>query len=159
MARLPHKHTLMWNALSCHKCTELTIHAHVHSTPLHSLSRKTCSIMANNWTRSPSRLKSLRQSFPRSRNAYQFHLSYLSFSDSFEEILRRACEARLMENFTRFTRSLKEMLSVVRHMREDGRAGCVDAEEGKTCGKSIFTAVFWAPDCWHCFKSVDAVVC
>ncbi len=33
--------------------------------------------------KTPSRLKSLRQSFPRSGNAYQFHFDYLSFSDSF----------------------------------------------------------------------------
>lgn len=65
----------------------------------------------------------------------------------FEEILRRVCEARLMENFTGFTRSLKEMLSVVRLMRNDGRAGCVDTEWEKACGKSIFTAVFWAAVC------------
>lgn len=77
----------------------------------------------------------------------------------FEEILRRACEARLMENFTGFTCSLKEMLSLVRHMREDGRAECVDTEREKACGKSIFTAVFWASVCRHCFKSVDTVDC
>lgn len=45
----------------------------------------------------------------------------------FEEILRRACEARLIENFTGITRSLKETLSVVRHMRKDGWVGGVDA--------------------------------
>lgn len=61
----------------------------------------------------------------------------------FEEILRRVFEARQMENFTGFTSSLKEMLSVVRHMRKDSRAGCVDKEGEKACGKSIFTAVFW----------------
>lgn len=103
-----------WNAFSC---TELTIHAHVCSSP--PPSRLALSFMENalrnghNRTRSPSRLKSPRQSFPRSRNAYQFHLNSLSFSDSFEEISRQACEARLMENFTGFTRSLK-----ARHWRQ-----------------------------------------
>lgn len=87
MARLPSQtHTHDWNALSCHKCTELTIHAHVHSTPPTSTPLSLTENMlrnGHNLTRSPSRLKSLRQSFLRSRNAYQFHFNYLSFSDSF----------------------------------------------------------------------------
>lgn len=96
----------------------------------------------HNWTRSPSRLNHWGSHF---REAEMHISSTLTISPSltvFEEILRRACEARLMENFTGFTRLLKEMLSVVRHMRKDGQAGCVNAERKKACGKSIFTAVF-----------------
>ncbi len=88
MARLPHRHTSVTEMLSHAQMHRADIQAHVHSTPpprSHlSLSWKTLR-NGHYWTCSPSRLKSLRQSFLRSRNAYQFTLTISPSLTVFEE--------------------------------------------------------------------------
>lgn len=56
----------------------------------------------------------------------------------FEEISRRVCEAQLMENFTGFTRSLKDAFSCQEHERGQG----VWMQKGREPAENPFSQQF-----------------